>query len=804
MRLRYFSLSSQVWKQHLALALGLLASQPGHAQAAQLPDSLSQQLQRYSQQTLTEQLFLHLDRPAYVAGETLWFKVYAVDGTYHRPLPMSKVAYVEVLDAAQRPVLQAKIALIQAMGHGSLELPAELATGRYVVRAYTNWMKNAGPDFYFQCPITVVNTLGQAAATPVATTKAAPAYDVQFFPEGGQLVRGLPSRVAFKVTDQQGHSVAATGTIADARGTTVASFQTLKFGLGSFLLTPATAGTSYTATVRLPGGATATSKLPAVAEQGYTLQLSDENPTSLILAVRAQLPQASGPLRLLAHTGQQVTAATETQLANGQAVFQVDKRQLRPGITHFTVFSGRQPVAERLYFWRPARALAIRGSATAAAYGPRSQVKVQVGTAQPAALSLAVYRLDSLSAVAPADISSYLLLAADLKGYIEEAGYYFRDSSATAQQAADNLMLTQGWRRFKWEEVLAGRRPSTPYPPELNGYLLQGRVRQGTSGAPVDGISAYLSLPGRSFWFGSASSHTGGLVQFELPQAYGLRRLVLQTDAVRDSTYRVELLSPFTPGGALAVPGLPPLPARWTAALTERHLQVQAQRAFPAPRPSYYPMPTDTVAFYGRADERYLLDDYTRFPSLEDVMREYVPGVLVRQRKDGFHFMVVDRPRHINLKENPLTLLDGLPIFNLNQLMAFDPLKIKKLDVIANRYFIGQQVYDGLVSYSTYKGDLGGYPLNPHALIEEYETVQVPREFYTPRYDTEAQQRSRLPDLRNLLYWNPAVTLTANKPQTLTFSSSDQAGRYLVVMQGLTPDGHLGSTSFSFEVKPAL
>nr|GEZ65831.1 hypothetical protein [Tanacetum cinerariifolium] len=97
-------------------------------------------------------------------------------------------------------------------------------------------------------------------------------------------------------------------------------------------------------------------------------------------------------------------------------------------------------------------------------------------------------------------------------------------------------------------------------------------------------------------------------------------------------------------------------------------------------------------------------------------MREYVPGVLVRQRKDGFHFMVVDRPRHINLKENPLTLLDGLPIFNLNQLMAFDPLKIKKLDVIANRYFIGQQVYDGLVSYSTYKGRGGRPPVGIHSI----------------------------------------------------------------------------------------
>ena len=784
----------------LALALGLLASQASQAQTLDSVATLSRKLQQYQRQALVEQLFLHLDRPAYMAGETMWFKAYAVDGTFHRPLPMSKVAYVEVLDAAQRPVSQAKLALVQAMGQGSFELPADLATGRYVVRAYTSWMKNAGPEFYFQCPITVVNTLSQTAApSPVAGL----AYDVQFFAEGGQLVRNQPGRVGFKLTDQHGRSVAATGTVADAHGKPVATFQTLKSGLGSFLLTPMAAGAASTATVRLANGTVLTRKLPAVAEQGYSLLVTDASPAYLTLSVQAPAAQGASSLRLLGHSGQQVTVATEAPLVTGQAVFQVDKRQLRPGITHLTVFNGQQPVAERLYFRRPTHPLVVQGSASATAYGPRSAVRLQVGAAQPAALSLAVYRLDSLSAKAPADISSYLLLAADLKGFVEDAGYYFRDSSATAQQAADNLMLTQGWRRFKWEEVVAGQPPVVTHTPELTGYLLQGRVSQ-LSGAPAASIATFLSLPGRSFQFSNSLSHDDGLVQFELPNFYGVRKLVLQTNPLRDSTKRLELLSPFSQGGGWVAPSLPPLATSWAPTLNERHVQVQVQRAFPALPTRYRSVPGDTTAFYGKADEHYRLDDYTRFPSLEDVMREYVPGVLVRQRKDGFHFMVVDRPRHINLKENPLTLLDGLPIFNLNQLMALNPLKIQYLDVIANRYFLGQQVYDGLVSYTTYKGDLGGFPLNPHALIEEYEGMQVPREFYSPRYDTEAQQHSRLPDLRNLLYWNPDVRLAANQPQTLSFFTSDQAGRYLVVTQGLTPDGALGSTSFSFDVKPAL
>ncbi|NML66082.1 hypothetical protein HHL22_12785 [Hymenobacter sp. RP-2-7] len=781
-----------------AVALGSLAYP---AQAQSPADSLARQLRRYQQQALTEQLYVHHDRPAYAAGETMWLKVYVVDGTQHRPLAMSKVAYVELLDAARRPVLQAKLALRQALGQGTLALPAELPSGRYVLRAYTNWMKNAGPDYYFQAPISIVNTW-QPVAAPTAS--AAPALDLRFFPEGGQLVAGVPGRLGFKATNALGRGAAVAGTVADERGTVVASFQTLRAGMGSFVFTPAL-GQRYTASVALPGGQKLTQPLPAAAAQGYALQLREAGP-SLSVQVQAR-PATAETLYLVAHTGQRVTATETTAVAGGQAVFQLDARRLPPGISHLTVFAGRRPVAERLYFKRPTagQLLAMQGQAGAAAYAPRSRATVQLQAPQPAAASLAVYRLDSLAAsAAPADIAAALLLAADLPGYVEDAGYYLRDSSATARQATDNLLLTQGWRRFKWEDVLAGAPPAATYPPELNGFQLQGRLSQ-AGGASAPGKVAYLSLPARTFWFGNAVSEADGRVRFEVPHLYGVRKLVLQPNyATADSLLRVELLSSFTTGGGLGELGLAPAPARWATSLSERHLGVQTQRAYPAPAAQFQAVPGDTVAFYGKPDEHFFLDEYTRFPTVEDVMREYVPAVLVRKRRDGFHFVVIDRPRHINLKENPLTLLDGLPVFNINQIMAFDPLKIKRLDVMANRYFLGSQTYDGVVSYVTYKGDLGGFPLNPRALIEEYEGLQVPREFYAPRYDTDPQRQSRLPDLRNLLYWNPDLRLAANQPQTLDFFTGDQAGRYLVVVQGLGADGKPGSTSFSFEVKPAL
>jgi hypothetical protein len=115
-----------------------------------------------------------------------------------------------------------------------------------------------------------------------------------------------------------GHVVSKDVCVTDASGTTITTFRTLRYGLGSFLLTPAAGGGTYTASVRLPGGAVITSKLPVVTEQGYSLLLTDTSPTQLTVAVQAKPARSAQPLQLLAHTGQQVTAATEAALVNGQ------------------------------------------------------------------------------------------------------------------------------------------------------------------------------------------------------------------------------------------------------------------------------------------------------------------------------------------------------------------------------------------------------------------------------------------------------------------------------------------------------
>jgi hypothetical protein len=779
-----------------------LAIPTAQAQQADSLAGISGRLAQHYRQAPVEKLFVHLDQPTYSAGETIWLKAYAVDGTRHCPLALSRVAYVEVLDANQKPVAQASLALRQGSGHGSVVLPAQLASGRYTVRAYTSWMQNFGPEYYFQTPIVVLNTFSASGAS---LAKEAPTYDVQFFPEGGQLVQGLVSRVAFKITDNTGHSVAATGTVADAKGGRAATFSTLKYGMGSFSLVPAQAGAAYTATLQLASGQRLTARLPTAQPRGYVLSLGQENATTLRLTVRATGPElAAGPVQLLGHVGQQVSVAAKAAFVDGRATFLVKKSALPDGISHFTLFNAlRQPVAERLYFQPLRQRLALTVGAAKNTYLPREKVQLQVGAPAAANASLAVYRLDSLSATSPVDIASWLLLAADLKGTVEAPSYYLRDSSAVGREAADNLMLTQGWSRFRWQDVLAKQPPALPHLPEMYGPVLQAQLLT-AAGAPAPaGIGTYLTMPSRTGRFYYAVTQPGGVVQFEPEPFVGTQKVVLQTDPRRDSTYRLELRSPYStryaPGYSVPLVLAPSL----TASLTERHVQVQVAQAFADPRQTIIRAAAqDSASFFGKPDERYLLDAYTRFKVMEEVMREYVPGVRVRKRRDGFHFVVFDRPGQTYFQNDPLVLLDGLPLFDTNKIMGFDPLKVKQLDVITGRYFQGPLVYDGVVSYTTYHGDLDGFSINPHALVEEYEGVQAQREFYAPRYDASTQ--SRLPDLRNLLYWNPEIRLRPAQGQTVDFFTSDQAGRYLVVMQGLGNNGQLGSTTLLLDVKPTL
>src|SRR5690606_30139861 len=172
--------------------------------------------------SVQEKIYLHTDKEFYLAGEIVWFKIYVLDASSHQPINISKLAYVEILDKNSKPVLQAKINLSADGGSGSIYLPLTINTDNYILRAYTNWMKNGEAAGFYEQKLSVVNTMKTPGSRSedeetISTTAS-------FFPEGGYLVNGIETKVGFRITGNDGKGKNLGGILMDETGDTILHF----------------------------------------------------------------------------------------------------------------------------------------------------------------------------------------------------------------------------------------------------------------------------------------------------------------------------------------------------------------------------------------------------------------------------------------------------------------------------------------------------------------------------------------------------------------------------------------------------
>jgi hypothetical protein len=764
---------------------------------------LKEKVNKYYNNTTEEKLFVHTDRSFYLTGEIIWFKIYCVDASLNRPLHLSKVAYVEILDPDRNSVLQAKVS-IDGTGEGSLFLPSSLNSGNYLLRAYTNWMKNFSADLYFHQNITIVNPFIKLSAKP-ADNK--PTYDVQFFPEGGNLVYGMKSKVAFRAVDKDGTGIDFNGAVTDETNNVVAVFKPLKFGIGNFVFTPG-GGHQYKATITDAHNRVLSYDLPSPHDEGFVMSLIDS--TSQVIIVNAQGSNSSAvqPVYLLVHSKQNIIFCEKRFLQSGATSFMVDKQKLKEGITHFTLFADDlQPACDRLYFKTISQQLRLDARTDVKQYATRKKVRLDLAPLidnKPSMidLSVSVYRDDSLQSNKN-NIVEYLELSSELTGNIESPSWYLSaETSIEKALATDNLMLTHGWSRFTWNQVLSEKN-NFEYIPEIRSHVISGSIKNAVTGQPEKNVITFLVSPEKNPHLFISKSNTDGRVQFETQNFFGSKDIAVTTR--QDSAYTIQLINPFSDKYAsLKIPSLS-LNENIRTDLEARALQMQVQNVFyEKALGKVKRIAADTSAFYGRPDNRYFLDDFTRFPTMEEVMREYVAEVLVRKHNKKFFFYNIDEVNKAIFQNEPLVLLDGVPVFSTDKIMAFDPRKIKRLDVLARTYFLGALSFQGVISYSTYKGDLGGFQLDPKTLFINYEATQTQREFFSPVYETMQNKNTTLPDTRNLLYWSSLVKTDQQGKAHVEFYTSDVIGKFNVDVQGLSKEGKPINATTSFEVKEKL
>ncbi|RYY01016.1 MAG: hypothetical protein EOO53_20140 [Gammaproteobacteria bacterium] len=758
---------------------------------------VQERLTAYTKTQLPEKIFLHTDKTFYVAGETVWFKIYVVDGVFHTLSPTDKVAYVELLDRTNAPVLRAKIALGEGGGNGSFQLPFTLSTGYYTIKCYTNWMKNLGADHFFEKSLTIVNTL-KSPEQPAEKTKAA--YMLQLFPEGGNLINSLSSKVAFHLTDQFGKGVKGEGYLLNKKNDTLSSFLPFKFGMGHFNLTPQN-GEAYKVVFKLNDGQTVSTLVPRSLENGYTMHVDETAENRLKITVQTTLHSGS-PIYLLAQTRQVVNAVQMSAVNDGTTVFLLDKNRLGAGISQLTIFDqNKNPVCERLFFVQPKSTDETRLRLSKERYGTREKVDLSLLSSAKGNqnMSLSIYQLDGLNSEHEARIDEYLWLTSELHGLVEEPAYYLSAPSAELKQASDYLMLTHGWRRFKWEKVL--RQPTPPaFQREQFSQIITGVVTDTRTNETVKNVQVFLSIPNTVQQLYTSISDSTGHLHFHVKDYYGEGEIIAQVASQNDSFYKITINSPFAePANTLSNPLLALDPSQQTS-LENRSLSVQTQYVFSTDSiiRFFRPAISDTFPFYGQPLYQYNLDEYVRFNSMEEVLREYVREISVGVKGSGgsLRLKLFNETNRELYSDDILVMVDGIPLKNANKVFSIDPLQIKQLDVINRNYVLGNKFFHGLAGFKSYSGAYKGLELDPNSVIINYDGLQLQREFYSPNYSSETLRNSRLPDLRNTLLWMPDV-----QQKEISFYTGDNKGKYLIVLQGFDQDGQIVNASLQLEVQ---
>jgi len=370
----------------------------------------------------------------------------------------------------------------------------------------------------------------------------------------------------------------------------------------------------------------------------------------------------------------------------------------------------------------------------------------------------------------------------------------------------DNLMMTQGWRRFRWEDIRQNKKPAFDFVPEYVGHIIKGKITDSATAVPAQGVGVYLSSPGTRTQFRTSISDSKGMIRFDMKDFYSNGELILHSRYPKDSLLNIEISDPFYPKYADRTFSHFDMREFSARTLMSHHVALQVQNQYLSNRFNEFQNPDiDSIPFYGRPDFSYQLDDYVRFTTMEEVLREYVFPVTLTVRNGKYDLKVLDEDReHVFFQADPLVLLNGVPVFDFNRVIRYDPLNIRKLDIIARTYYYGDMAFEGILNYVGYNGQLQGFELDPHSTVIDYEGLQLKREFFSPQYDTKQQMENRLPDFRKLLYWSPEISTDAKGEKEVSFFSSDLPGHFAIVVQGISDDGKTGTRVIEFDVKKEL
>lgn len=519
-----------------------------------------------------EKVYMHFDNTGYFEGETIWFKAYVTRADNGRPTDLSKVLYVELLNPSG-DVIKTKKYYINEEGqaHGDMKVDSLFGTGFYEVRAYTRYMTNWGVNAVFsrvfpvfQTPVkegdytdlTIDTRLYQernpnnrdqqdslymkAIKEGLYSDNTLKTISVQFYPEGGDLIQGKKCRVAMLAVTDDGKPYSGQGFVVNKQGDVLASVETDTLGRGDFMVVPDASGL----TMKMMNAKKKEQEfpLPAARREGCALTLdiiSDD-----ALATLQCTGGVCGELIGYALMNNGNIYYCDTLVASPLIELELNREQMKEGVNQMTVFnSNGQVLADRLFFIcpKPSATDSITFAAESAWLKPCGKVTLNVKTLPNAMFSFSAMDAASMTSEKRGNLKTWMLLSSEVRGYIDHVDYYFQSDDQAHRKAADMLMLTQGWRRYNWEEM-AGIMPREKMQPVEDKFYVFGKLNEYRKRNPVNDVDMQLILynqQGQSLT-GTSRTDKEGNYAFELPFLDGEWKMFFYT-TIKDKkkTFRV-------------------------------------------------------------------------------------------------------------------------------------------------------------------------------------------------------------------------------------------------------------------------
>lgn len=404
-----------------------------------------------------EVVYVHLNKSAYIKGESIGFTAYVLDKKDKKPSQLTTNLYISIEDENNNVVKQKLLKVEQGVASNVIVLDSTFTSGYYNFKAYTNWMRNFDEQNYFVESIRIIDP---KAEEYIETASAKNSVDAQFLPEGGHLLNGVVNNVGVVLKDSKGYGIPSIkGEVRDHKDNLITDFEVNKFGIGRFPLR-AESGKIYKINFTYLNKAFSFTLNEKIEPIGVTLSLVNHRNkaiVSLITNKESLEVLKNRPYTLAIHNGEKITTL-DIVFDNELTIIKAfELNEMPSGMNMFTLFDeNNEAFIERLFFNYHGINILASNELSATKANDSITMKLnfkQVNPNEFNTLSVSVLPQETSSYNRHHNILSYTYLQPYVKGVIEQAKYYFTDITQEKQFELDNLLITQGWSSYDWKAI---------------------------------------------------------------------------------------------------------------------------------------------------------------------------------------------------------------------------------------------------------------------------------------------------------------------------------------------------------------